>query len=127
MTVIYDISSHTNFFNINFKFVLFSNKGIKKNIIWLILIVTLCSLILSIVFSMSDRGSFDDFFLNLIQFVLLSLFYASLLLGLHYFITKTIRKFILVENYTNYVMIFSFFSFFVTILYYFLLAFVFKL
>jgi hypothetical protein len=76
---------------------------------------------------MSDRGGFDDFFQNLSQFILLSFFYAFLLLGLHYFIIKIIRKIILVENYFNYVMIFAFFAFFVTILYYFLLAFVIKI
>jgi|GEM_PF-3829615 len=106
---------------------LFFNKKIKKNIIWLILIVILFSLILSIVFSISDRGSFSNFLSTLCQFILLSLSYAFFLLGLHYLIIKTIRKIILIENYIYYVMVFSILSFFVTILYYLLLAFVVKL
>lgn len=108
-------------------YLLFFNKSIKNNLVWLVLVIILFSLVLSIVFSMSDRGSFDSFLLNLSQFVLLSLFYASLLVGLHYFITKTVRKIVLVENYISYVILFSFFSIFITILYSFLLAVIFKL
>lgn len=76
---------------------------------------------------MSDRGSFDSFFLNLAQFTILSFFYASLLLGLHYFIIKVIAKILLVENYIKYVIYFSFFSIFISLLYFFLLASIFNL
>ncbi len=48
--------------------------------------------------------------------------YAALLLTLHYFIIKVIGKIILVENYTKYIMCFSFFSIFISFLYLFLLA-----
>ena len=106
---------------------LFFNKNIKNNIIWLILIVILFSLISSLIFSASDRGSFDGFFLNLSQFIILSFFYATLLLGLHYFIIKVIGKIILVENYIKYVIYFSFFSIFISFLYFFLLATIFNL
>lgn len=106
---------------------LFFNKSIRNNIIWLILIVILFSLISSLIFSASDRGSFDGFFLNLVQFTILSLFYAALLLGLHYFIIKVIGKIILVENYTKYILCFSFFSIFISFLYLFLLASIFNL
>lgn len=107
---------------------LFFNKNIRENIIWLILIVVLFSLISSLIFSSSDRGNFDNFFLNLSQFTMLSFFYAVLLLTLHYFIIKVIGKIILVENYTKYnIMCFSFFSTFISFLYLFLLASVFNL
>jgi len=102
---------------------LFFKKEIKKNIIWLMLTVILSSLIFSISFSMSDRSGFDDFFLNLLQFILLLLCYAFLLLGLHYVLVS--KGIIWADTYFIYVLIFSFFSFFLTIIYYCSLTFIF--